>query len=201
MSAARVAPSGFEPRTPADAAHFAELSKSRFICRLVALASGPLRRPELPSRRPLARGAAVVRGRRVCRRMALLFLSARRARHSDLVLAPVYSWSWTLHASLWMLGLESSRALPGRCSALCSSGIVSLRIDFTAATASHAAHLIHQYRTYQRGINCRVSCLRALFTLSASVWGTALNSLFFALAPTPQRRASPPTPPRPHRSA
>ena len=44
VSAARGAPSGFEPRTPAYAAHFARLSKSRFICRLVALASWPLRR-------------------------------------------------------------------------------------------------------------------------------------------------------------
>ena len=43
VSAARVAPSGFEPRTPAYAALFARLSKSRFICRLVALASRPLR--------------------------------------------------------------------------------------------------------------------------------------------------------------
>ena len=42
VSAARVAPSGFEPRTPASAAHFARLSKSRFICRLVPLASRPL---------------------------------------------------------------------------------------------------------------------------------------------------------------
>ena len=48
VSAARVAPSGFEPRTPADAAHFAELSKSRFICRLVALVGLP--RSSLPLR-------------------------------------------------------------------------------------------------------------------------------------------------------
>ena len=55
VSAARVAPSGFEPRTPASAAHFARLSKSRFICRLVPLASRPLE-SGAPSRRPLPWG-------------------------------------------------------------------------------------------------------------------------------------------------
>ena len=92
MRAARLTPRGFEPRTPAyTRCYYLPLLHEPVIIWGTRLAEwgAPDVRAHVGTRRYRLAGA----GRRVTADGVLVFpVSARRARRSDLVLAPVYWW-------------------------------------------------------------------------------------------------------------